>query len=111
MKKEFRIKKSQEFGTIIDRKQFVSNRDYVVYFRPSSYSHVRVGFSVGKKIGKAVVRNKVKRQVRMLVHEIFDFNASYDYVIIVRKHFLRNTYAQNKQSLLDLYHKIQKRME
>lgn len=52
----------------------------------------------GKKLGNAVVRNKVKRQVRSLIDEVFDFDEPWDFVLIVRPGYLKNDYAQLKMN-------------
>jgi ribonuclease P protein component len=45
----------------------------------------RLGLSVGRKIGKAVTRNKVKRAVRESFWELSDqLKPGYDYVIVAR---------------------------
>jgi ribonuclease P protein component len=45
----------------------------------------RLGLSVGRKIGKAVTRNKVKRAVREVFWELADeLPAEHDYVIVAR---------------------------
>ena len=45
----------------------------------------RLGLSVGRKIGKAVTRNKVKRAVRESFWELSDrLEAGHDYVIVAR---------------------------
>lgn len=110
MKKEYRIKKNQEFQEIIHRKQSVSNRCFVVYFRKND-CHLRVGISVSKKLGNAVVRNKIKRQVRMMAQDVFDRKSGTDFIIIVRNNYLRNSYQDNLKELKYLYDKINKRME
>lgn len=110
MKKEYRIKKNQDFQRIIKNKQSVSNRCFVVYYLTNE-SHLRVGLSVSKKMGHAVVRNKVKRQVRMMVQEVFDESKKMDYIIIVRNNYLKNSYEDNLRELKYLYNKINKRME
>jgi len=60
--------------------------------------HGRVGISVSKKLGNAVTRNKIKRQLRMMIQECFHFDEEVDYIVIVRKRFLDNTYIENKRS-------------
>ena len=108
MKKELRVKKSTEFETIIKKRKSVANREFVLYWNPNDLEHMRIGLSVGKKIGNAVARNKTKRQVRMMVHELFTKEDHNDYILIVRKLF---TDFQLKRTHQSLYLKMKKRME
>ena len=110
MKKEYRIKKNQEFQAIIKTKKSGANQKFVIYYRENE-DHLKVGISVSKKLGNAVVRNKVKRQVRMMVQEIFDKNQKKDYIIILRNKYLKDSFAVNKRDLEYLYNKINKRMD
>lgn len=111
MDKLHRVRKNEEFQRIIKDRNSLSNAKFVIYYKKNDKSLLRIGFSVSKKLGKAVVRNKVKRQVRMMAREIFDFNQSVDYIIIVRNKFLESSYDDNKKDLLFLYNKIQRRMD
>ena len=54
----------------------------------------RVGFTVTKKVGNAVVRNRVKRRLRAAVAEVIPFRspASNDYVLIGRKQALERPF-------------------
>jgi len=56
---------------------------------------VRVGFTVTKKIGNAVVRNRMKRRLRALVRETFPDHAipGADHVLIGRSGGVERTYA------------------
>ena len=56
---------------------------------------VRVGFTVTKKIGNAVVRNRMKRRFRALVRDIFpDFAITgADHVLIGRSSGIERDYA------------------
>jgi ribonuclease P protein component len=110
MKKQYRIKKSQDFEKIIHKRKSVANKQFVLYYFPND-DHLRVGISVSKKLGKAVVRNKIKRQVRMMAQDIFDVDAKCDYIIIVRNQYLKNDFETNKQLLDSLYKKTLQRME
>jgi len=110
MKKEYRIKKNEDFQSIIKDRKSIANAKYVVYYKDNK-QHLRVGISVSKKLGHAVVRNKIKRQVRMMIQEIFDKNQKMDFIVIVRKKYLLSSYEDNKNDLKYLYNKINKRME
>ena len=97
MKKENRIKKNEEFSRIIAKKHTVGNAVFLVYFDKKALDHARVGISVSKKMGNAVVRNKIKRQLRMMFIESFDYeNCPYDLIVIVKKKYLENSYQENK---------------
>lgn len=99
MKKQFRITKNEEFQKIIKAKKFVSNPSFTVYYRPRFLEHSRIGISVGKKMGSAVVRNRIKRQVRMMCLEITEFKENYDCVIMVRNQYQTQDYASNLKAL------------
>lgn len=106
MKKELRVKRNEDFQTIITTGKHISSRRFVIYYTPASGEHDRIGISVGKKIGNAVERNKVKRQLRMMLQEIHDFSSGIDSIVIVRKSFTEYSYDDNKKSLSDLYDSV-----
>ncbi len=56
----------------------------------------RVGFTVTKKVGNAVVRNRVRRRLReaVRVHAAGDMATGSDYVIVGREDVLRAPFAQ-----------------
>ena len=100
MKKIFRIKKNEEFSKIIKYKHSISNAAFVVYFNDRKQDAARVGISVSKKLGDAVKRNKIKRQVREMIRDIIDFESySKDLVIIVRTGYLEKDFNTNKNDL------------
>ena len=53
---------------------------------PNDQGFVRVGLTVTKKLGNAVLRNRIKRRLRAAVRDILPLHAgpSQDYVIIAR---------------------------
>ena len=109
MKKNFRVRKNEDFNKIISKKISLASSSFIIYKNKNDIDHGRVGISVSKKLGKAVVRNKIKRQLRMMICECFSFEENIDYIVIVRKNFLNHTYLENKSELESLYKKLKKR--
>ena len=100
MKKIYRVRKNEEFSQIIALKQCTSNAYFVIYSHDRKLDHARVGISVSKKLGNAVMRNKIKRQVREMVKAVVDFDTcGKDMIIIVRKPYLNRAFSQNKNDL------------
>lgn len=107
MKKEYRIKKNEEFSRIISLNKYFSNSVYKMYYVKANDKHSRVGISVSKKIGNAVTRNKIKRQIRMMLIECYDFDASkYDLIIIVRDNYLNKGYSDCRKELESLINRL-----
>lgn len=100
MKKEYRIRKNEEFSSIIALKKSCTCKSFVMCYAPRKLDHVRVGISVSKKLGDAVERNKIKRQVRMMILNVIDFeNYPFDIIVIVRNQYLSNEFADNQSDL------------
>nr|WP_226580074.1 ribonuclease P protein component [Acuticoccus sediminis] len=60
----------------------------------------RVGFTVTKKVGNAVVRNRIKRRLRAIASEIHDeFDSATDYVIVARREALGEPFADLGEEL------------
>ncbi len=101
MKKKHRIKKNDEFQAVFQKGKSNANRQFVVYqLDKEEQPNFRIGLSVSKKIGNAVVRNRIKRMVRQAITELKDEIASgKDFVIIARKPCAEMTYEEVKKKL------------
>lgn len=85
----------------------MANRQFVVYVldRPEQ-PFFRLGLSVSKKIGKAVVRNQVKRYIRQAFLELREQIApGKDYVVIARTPTAEMKYDEVKKSLIHVLKK------
>lgn len=106
MKTLNRIKKSEDFATTIHKGNSFRLPSFIVHIKKNELSYARVGISASKKLGHAVIRNRVKRQVRAMCDDLIKYDAhSLDIVIIVRKDFLDKTFNDNKSQLCDLFTK------
>lgn len=106
MKKEYRVRKNEEFNAIIAKRRSVASGRFVIYSRKKELEHCRVGISVSKKLGNAVERNKIKRQVRMMIQETVDFeNCPKDLIVIIRPKYKENAYLDNRNDLEKLIKK------
>ncbi len=106
MKKKNVIKKYFEFQEIISKKQFRRNSDFKVYYYTKRLDEARVGILITKKHGNAVVRNKIKRQVREIVTKVLKFDEEYDFVITITKNYDINEFERYQKSLTTLLKKI-----
>lgn len=101
MKKKYRIKKSSEIEGIIKIKIFNKSKNMIVYInRKTQQDHFRYALSVGKKVGKAHIRNDVKRQLRDIISKNCDSNFKVDIFIIARPSILKENYEQLKNEFI-----------
>lgn len=97
LKQVNRLKKRQDFKRVYQRGKSNKNWAFVLYYRPNNLGEARLGFSVSKKIGNAICRNKMKRRLREACRlEMSAFTKGYDYVFIARNG-IKNETVQSLQ--------------
>lgn len=78
------IKNNRDFVNIYNKgRRFVN--PYLVMYKLKGARGKRIGITVSKKIGKAVVRNRVRRLIRQALYVNYDrLRDGYDYVFVAR---------------------------
>jgi len=107
MKKVYRVKKNKEFQYILNTGNSFANRELVIYYKEKpNQTHFRIGISVGKKLGNAVTRNKIKRYIREVFHQLEDqIVPNIDIIIIARYPTVNMNLFQFKKSIMYLLRK------
>ena len=64
---------------------------------------VRVGFTVSRKVGNAVIRNRVRRRLREIARQVIPGQArpDLDYVLVGRQGALERDFAVMRQELVE----------
>jgi ribonuclease P protein component len=103
MKKELKIKKSEEIEAIVKAKQSVSGENFVIYKKEN---HLPVGprfaLSVPKKFGIAVKRNLMKRRIRS-VFDSLNIKKEFDVFVVAKQKSSALSFKQIQEELIMLF--------
>ena len=103
MERRYRLQKNRAFQYVYRKGHSVACRDLVLLFARSK--ELRVGFSVSKKVGKAVVRNKVKRRLRECFRPWLGDVKTGLYVIVARSSAAKATFQDMQRDVQYLLRK------
>ena len=99
MNKKYIIQKNKEIVEIIKKGKKTFFKYFIIYRKKNELSNSRFCISVSKKIGNAVVRNKLKRQVKdIIMKNMLTINE--DYVIILSSSFKDLSFEEKKAEIL-----------
>ena len=85
MEKRYRLRKNYQFNYVYKNGKTVSDGRLTVVYCKNKNGRPKIGFSIGKKYGKAVKRNRIKRQLKEIIYARYQSLAScYNYIFIPR---------------------------
>ena len=105
------LSKNIEFKSLLNGKK-ISNKYSTIFFKKLSNKNVKklnVSFVAKKKLGNAVVRNRIKRRLRNIMNEALkkiNINLNYSYLIIAKKMIFEDKYENIKKIFFIDFKKI-----
>ena len=106
MQSRHRLTTSKQFSQVHREGLSIANRLLVVRVLANGLDHSRFGFLVSKRIGNAVVRNRVKRRLREVVR-LTPVKPGWDAVFIARGGINQADFQQLKQAAENLLRRTQ----
>ncbi|MFW6030819.1 MAG: ribonuclease P protein component [Halanaerobiales bacterium] len=93
------LKKNSEFKKVYTRGKSIATRNLVLYYFPNNLDTNKLGLSISKKIGNAVIRNKIRRRVKEIIRLKEDLKKGYDLIFIARKPIVKLDYNGIKKDI------------
>ena len=99
MNKQYIIRKNEEIEKIVKTGHKSISTYFIIYNIESDKIYNQYCVSVSKKLGKAHIRNKIKRRIKdILMKNKMDMRKKY--VIIIRKDALTASYKELEEKLI-----------
>lgn len=103
MNKVYSLRKNIEFKRVYKNGKNYWNRNLILYVKKNDYDYNRVGFSITKKVGNSVVRNKIRRRLKEIYRlNIHNLNSGYDLIFIPKNNTVDISYQELESAMLHI---------
>ncbi len=103
MEKNKRLRSNRDFKKVYKRGKGYFNRNFSLIVKKNKLQGSRVGFSITKKHGNAVERNKLKRRLKEIVRHNFNLiPEGYDLVVVPKVNTKELNYQELEKSVVHL---------
>ena len=105
------LSKNEEFKNLLNQKK-ISNKYVTIFFGKlinKNERNLNISFVAKKKIGNAVMRNKIKRRLRNIMNDAVkkvSLKFHYSYLVIAKPTMLNNEYTIIKETLFRDFERI-----
>ena len=101
MHKDNRLKTKSDFNNLYINSKKIINNELILISKPNDRNVSRFGFSIKKKFGTAVKRNKIKRRLKESIRRTNVIDG-WDVIFIPRKNIQTKNYQQIESSIKNL---------
>ena len=106
MNKDYRIRKNEQFDKIIKQGKRIRTEPLNLFVIKNEENKFRLGVATSKKIGNAVVRNKVRRQIKAIMRN-YKTIINLDVVIVAKPQIHEFTYQELASTIADVLSKLE----
>ena len=105
------LSKNKEFLSLLKKKS-ISNRYVTIFFgklEKKNNKKLNISFSVKRKIGNAVQRNKIKRRLKNIMNDALkkiNINLDFSFLVIAKSTMLNSEFKNIKETLFQDFKKI-----
>lgn len=95
-----RLKKNKEFNYIYRKGKVVFSKFYNINYVKTNRKDSKFGISVNKKVGKSVIRSRIKRLLSEIIRHNLSNIVVNNYVITAKNEIVGKTYHEIEEDLL-----------
>tara|TARA_B100000029_G_C16824722_1_gene685558 strand:+ start:88 stop:429 length:342 start_codon:yes stop_codon:yes gene_type:complete len=105
------LSKNEDFKSLLTGKK-ISNKYLTIFFKKlsdKSNDRLNISFVTKKKIGNAVLRNKIKRRLKNIMNyalKEINFNLNYSYILIAKKTVSVDCFERIKNTIINDFERI-----
>jgi ribonuclease P protein component len=101
MRRELRLRRRNDFDAVFRQSRALHNELLVLRSIPNALEHNRYGFITSKRVGKAVVRNRVRRRLKESVR-VLPANPGWDVVVSAKAKSAEASFQELNRSVIEL---------
>ena len=105
------LSKNEDFKYLLGGKK-ISSKYITIFYRKLAKMNpgsLNISFITKKKLGNAIIRNKIKRRLRNIMNDAvkkISINLNYSFLVIAKSSMLNNEYKNIKETLFQDLEKI-----
>ena len=99
------LKKNYEFQYVFRKGKRFSCLHFSLIVAPAKKNYPKFGIVISKKIGKAVIRNKKRRQIKEILRKLVFEVVPNQYVIVAKENIVELKFFELEKELADCFNK------